>query len=132
MTRERAFQRIVWLENKIANIDYVKRYKIFRESNLLDIWTVLFAQLRWFHRVATPRLYICGCFDIITGYALPSLRSLRAYRGELTPSRGGMLRSLRDAPHIPPLDLKQPDSATQASLRQNAQVSSPRYAQPIC
>jgi len=84
-------------------------------------------------QVTTPRLYICGCFDIITGYALPSLRSLRAYRGELTPSRGGMLRSLRDAPHIPPLDLKQPDSATQASLRQNAQVSSPRYrARAFC
>jgi hypothetical protein len=78
------------------------------------------------------KLCICGCFDIITGYALPSLRSLRAYRGELTPSRGGMLRSLvplvlprRSA--YPPLDLKQPDSAMQASLRQNAQVSSPRY-----
>ena len=28
----------------------------------------------------------------------------------------------------PPLDLKQPDSAMQASLRQNAQVSSPRHA----
>ena len=34
-------------------------------------------------------------------YALLSLRSLRAYRGELTASRGGMLRSLRDTPHIP-------------------------------
>ena len=70
----------------------------------------------------------------IIGYALPSLRSLRAYRGELTPSRGGMLRSLvssvlprRSA--YPPLDLNQPDSAMQASLRQNAQVSSPRYAE---
>ena len=28
----------------------------------------------------------------------------------------------------PPLDLNQPDSAMQASLRQNAQVSSPRYS----
>ncbi len=27
----------VWFESKIANIEYVKRSAIFRESNLLDI-----------------------------------------------------------------------------------------------
>ena len=44
MTRDTVFQQIVWFENKIANIKYVKQVDIFRESNQSDICTDAHAQ----------------------------------------------------------------------------------------
>lgn len=60
---------------------------------------------------------------------MPPLRSGAriSVRADFVTRGEGRLRSAA-APHIPPLDLSQPDSAMQASLRQNAQVSSHRYS----
>jgi hypothetical protein len=61
MTRERAFQRIVWLEDKIADIEYIKplTYAQAPSQNPLD----------------SKKLRAVGCsypehFDISIGYAL--------------------------------------------------------------
>lgn len=43
MAREMAFRQVVWFENKIANIEYVKQVDIFRESNRFDICTGILA-----------------------------------------------------------------------------------------
>jgi hypothetical protein len=58
----------VWLENKIANTEYVKQDVVFSESRRLTYAQSISRNQQWFNGLRGWRCAYVECFDIITGY----------------------------------------------------------------
>ena len=92
----RVSSRIVWLEDKIANVEYVKREAIFHEPSPRDISTARFAQSGQSQGIMKKRCAYAEGLDITIGHADASTALRRPHGGgELTSSRGGRAPPLR-------------------------------------